>query len=166
MAFTGSARQEVPDDDLSASVDAAWRRHGPGALRFATALVGPGDAHDITANAFLRVTRQSGWTSIEHLDRYLLRAVRNEASNLARARQRRWERDLRAVADASITDAVVDVDVVRAIATLSIQQRSVVFLAYWQQMTEAEIASTLDISRGTVHRTLSRAQAHLREVLK
>jgi RNA polymerase sigma-70 factor (ECF subfamily) len=166
MAFTGSARQDEPKVDLDASVEAAWRRYGPAALRFATALVGPSDAHDITANAFLRVTRQSGWTNIEQLDRYLLRAVRNEASNLARARRRRWERDLQAVADASSIDALVDIDVLRAIAKLSIQQRSVIFLAYWQQMTETEIASTLAISRGTVHRTLSRAQHHLREALK
>ena len=39
-------------------VDDAWRTYGPAALRFATALVGSHDAHDITTNAFLRATRQ------------------------------------------------------------------------------------------------------------
>ena len=34
-------------------VDQAWRRFGPSALRFATALVGPHDAHDIVTTEFL-----------------------------------------------------------------------------------------------------------------
>lgn len=143
----------------------AWRHHGPAALRFAAALVGPHDAHDITTNAFLRVTRQENWASFEHLDRYLYRAVRNEAANLWRQRHRRWERDLAAVAASIVTDTVTDVDVVRSIAGLSLQQRCVVYFTYWHQMTEAEIADALGISRGTVHRNLHRAQTHLREAL-
>lgn len=146
-------------------VDAAWRTHGPAVARFATALVGPHDAHDVATNAFLRIVRQAGWTEIEHLDRYWMRAVRNEAQNLARERRRRWQRDLQAVAASSTTDAVADPDVIRAIAALSVQQRAVVFLAYWQQMTEAEIAETLDLTRSTVHRTLIRARIHLRKAL-
>ncbi len=70
-------------------VDDAWRTHGPAVARFATALVGAHDAHDVATNAFLRIVRQPGWTEIEHLDRYWMRAVRNEAQNLARERRRR-----------------------------------------------------------------------------
>jgi RNA polymerase sigma-70 factor (ECF subfamily) len=147
-------------------VDDAWRAFGPLAVRFATALVGPSDAHDVATNAFLRVTRQPHWTEFDHLDRYLLRAVRHEAHNLYRDRRRRWERDLSAVAANVTADVIADVDVVHAIAALSLQQRSVVFLAYWQEMTEAEIAETLDVTRSTVHRNLVRARAQLRKALK
>lgn len=147
-------------------VDAAWRAHGRPVMRFATALVGPHDAHDVATNAFLRMVRQPGWTDIEHLDRYWMRAVRHEAQNLARERQRRWQRDLHAIASRSTTDAVADPDVTRAIAGLSIQQRAVVFLAYWHQMTEAEIADTLNLARSTVHRNLVRARIQLRKVLR
>ncbi len=38
-------------------VDDAWRAHGPGVARFATALVGPHDAHDVTTNTFLGIVR-------------------------------------------------------------------------------------------------------------
>lgn len=147
-------------------VEDAWRGHGPAALRFATALVGPHDAHDITTTAFLRLIRQPGWTSIEHLDRYLLRAVRNEAQNLYRQRRRRWERDLAALQPDATTDSVGDVDLWRAVSALSLQQRSTVFLAYWHDLTKAEIADVLGLSRGTVHRTLTRARATLRKALR
>lgn len=146
-------------------VDEAWRSHSASVLRFATALVGPHDAHDITTTAFVRVTRQPGWVDIEHLDRYLLRAVRNEAQNLYRQRRRQWQRDLVAVRREAADDVTADVDLLRAVAALSVQQRSVVFLAYWQDMTEAEIADTLDVARSTVHRALVRARVTLRKAL-
>ena len=152
-------------DEAIDQVDVAWRAHAPAAMRFATAVVGPVDAHDVTTTAFLRVTRQPGWTDIEHFDRYLLRAVRNEAQNLYRQRRRRWERDLLAVRHEVSTDPLPDIDLLRAVASLSVQQRSVVFLAYWHDMSEAEIAETLDVARSTVHRTLARARIALRKAL-
>lgn len=152
-------------DDADEQIDAAWRAHAAAAMRFATAVVGPIDAHDVTTSAFLRVTQQPGWTDIEHFDRYLIRAIRNEAQNLYRQRRRRWQRDLLAVRPEASTDPVPDVDLFRAVASLSVQQRSVVFLAYWHDMTEAEIAETLDVARSTVHRTLARARIALRKAL-
>lgn len=157
-----SARQV---EDQHRQLDAAWRANAPAAMRFATALVGPSDAHDITTAAFLRVTGRPEWAEMEHLDRYLLRAVRNEAQNLYRRHRRRWQRDLAAVQPDATLDSTQDIDVLRAVATLSVQQRSVVFLAYWQDMTEADIADTLDLARGTVHRTLVRARLALRKAL-
>jgi len=157
--------QLANDDARRRQLSDAWRTYAPAAMRFATALVGPTDAHDVVTTAFLRVTRQPHWTSLEHLDRYLLRAVRNEAHNLYRDRQRRWQRDLRAVIPAWNTDPTPDLDLLRAVAALSVQQRAVVFLAYWHDMTEAEIGETLDVARSSVHRTLARARVALRKAL-
>jgi RNA polymerase sigma factor (sigma-70 family) len=158
-------QQAQDSDERDDQLDDAWRTHAPAAIRFATALVGPTDAHDVTATAFLRATRQD-WTEIGQLDRYLLRAVRNEAQNLYRERRRRWQRDLVAVRPESSIDVTADVDLLRAVAALSVQQRSVVFLAYWHDMTEAEIADVLGVARSTVHRTLVRARIALRKALK
>ena len=158
-------QQRTPErEDADEQVGVAWRAHAPAAMRFATAIVGPIDAHDVTTSAFLRVT-QPGWTDIEHFDRYLIRAVRNEAQNLYRQRRRRWQRDLLAVRPDVSADLLPDVDLLRAVASLSVQQRSVVFLAYWHDMTEADIAETLDVTRSTVHRTLARARIELRKAL-
>lgn len=148
-----------------ADVDRAWRVHGPNAVRFATALVGPSDAHDVTVTAFLRATGQVNWSLIERFDRYLIRAVHNEARNLARRRRRRWQRDVAAVQPVDTTDTHRDVDMLAAIADLSLQQRSVLFFAYWHDMTEAEIANTLGVSRSTVHRNLQRARASLKKAI-
>lgn len=153
------------DAVAGADVESVWRDLGPGALRLAAVLVGPHDAHDITANAFLRVTSQAGWDRILDRRAYLLRAVRNEAQNLYRARGRRWRRDLEAVRPAALRDQPVDVDVYRALAELSLRQRSVVFLVYWHDMSEGEVGDVLGLSRGTVHRDLWLARDRLRKEL-
>jgi RNA polymerase sigma factor (sigma-70 family) len=159
---------EAPPEgsNVTGMVDRAWRTHAPVVLRFATALVGPHDAEDVAANAFLRTIGRRGWQKIERLDYYLLRAVRNEANNLYRSRQCRWERDLNAVRPIAMTDIVSDVDLWQAVAQLTIQQRSIVYLAYWQDLTEAEIAETLDLTRSSVHRTLGRARIALGKALR
>jgi RNA polymerase sigma factor (sigma-70 family) len=46
-----------------------------------------------------------------------------------------------------------------------VSQRAVVFLSYWEDMRPAEIARTLGVSEGTVHRQLARGEARLRRVL-
>lgn len=38
----------------STGADQLWRDHAVDLMRFATVLVGPGDAHDIAVEAFLR----------------------------------------------------------------------------------------------------------------
>ncbi len=67
-------------------VDDAWRTYGPAALRFATALVGSHDAHDITTNAFLRATRQpadlAGPRIVSHQLDCQIRLVRPERVEL------------------------------------------------------------------------------------
>lgn len=161
MTSTDDAALVDSADDL----DALWRAHGPTALRYATVLVGPNDAHDITADAFLRISRTTGWSGIDRPQAYLIRAVTNHARDLHRRRERRWRRDIAAVTASTTTTAEPSIDVLRQIAKLSVQQRAVIFLAYWDDMTEPAIASLLGVSTGTVHRTLVRARAQLRKVL-
>lgn len=91
--------------------------------------------------------------------------MRDEALNQYRRRRRQWERALVAVPPASSVDPEPSPDLLRAVAALSVRQRSVLFLAYWQDMTEADIADTLGLTRSTVHRTLVRSRLALRKVL-
>ena len=156
---TGVAPSDAND------VDAAWRAHGPAALRFATVLLGPDDAHDITVTAFLRVTTTPNWRVVQHRRAYLLRAVSNAAHDHRRLRERRGKRDIAAVLADSTTSPEPQVDLRRQIAKLSIEQRAAVFLTYWEDMTEAAIAELLGVSTGTVHRNLTRARFQLRKAL-
>lgn len=156
------ATMTIPDDP---DTDRIWREHGPAALRYATVLVGPDDAHDVTVNAFLRVTRSTGWASVTNQRAYFMRAVTNHAHDLRRRRERQWRRDLAAVGPASTPGPDSHVDLHRKIAELSVQQRAVVYLTYWEDMTLDAIADLLGLSTGTVHRNLARARARLREAL-
>jgi len=150
---------------LQSQIDDAWRAHAPAALRFATVLVGPSEAHDVASRAFLGVTKATGWAGLDKPESYLLRAVSRQAVDHHRQRTRRQRRDLVAVPEIASHDTSPDLDVMRAIRRLSIAQRSVVFLAYWHDMTEAAIADTLGVSPGTVLRNLVRARIQLRKVL-
>ncbi len=144
----------------------AWKLFGPSMLRVAVAIVGPSDARDVVANAFLRVTAQPEWWEIENLCAYLRRAVRNEALNSHRALRRRRQREIARAAAGAPQDASADLDVRLALARLTIRQRTVVFLVYWEQMTEEQIARELGITRSTVHRTLGRARRQLKRWLE
>jgi RNA polymerase sigma factor (sigma-70 family) len=157
-----SERHAAVDD----ATERAWQTFGPDGVRFATVLVGPTDAHDVWVSAFLRVCRTRDWDDLDDPRRYLFKAVVNEARNLRRARERRWRRDLAALQPNATEDRRPDVDVRRAVASLSVEQRAVVLLAYWEDMTETAIAELLDLSRGTVHRNLRRARERLRKELQ
>ncbi|WP_109505329.1 SigE family RNA polymerase sigma factor [Nocardioides speluncae] len=57
-------------------------------------------------------------------------------------------------------------EVLAALDRLGTRQREVVVLRYWSGLSEAEIASTLDISRGAVKSTASRALDVLEKILE
>jgi RNA polymerase sigma-70 factor (ECF subfamily) len=49
---------------------------------------------------------------------------------------------------------------------LSPQQRAVVYLTYWDDLTPAQVAVLLAVSEGTVRKQLARARVHLRRILQ
>lgn len=145
-----------------------YRAHARSLVGFATMLVGRDDAPDVVSSAFARALTASGWPTVQHPRRYLQRIVANEAYNMRRGRGRRERRELRDHLMRDFTSMPVDessLEVRRSVALLSTRQRAVVFLAYWEDLTEADIADTLGISVGSVSRHMARARAHLRRTL-
>ena len=57
-------------------------------------------------------------------------------------------------------------EVIDALHRLAPRQREVLVLRYWSNLSEAEIAQTLDISRGTVKSTASRALVALEKSMR
>lgn len=53
-----------------------------------------------------------------------------------------------------------------AIRRLTVRQRAVVFLTYWQELSAVDIAAGLDLSLRTVERELTAARRHLEELLR
>jgi RNA polymerase sigma-70 factor (ECF subfamily) len=65
----------------------------------------------------------------------------------------------------SVMPVEVDLDVLRAVERLSVQQRSVVYLTYWADLTPEDVAAQMGVSTGTVKRHLARARKRLGEWL-
>jgi len=140
-----------------------WRIHSDDLLRYATTLVGSSDAPDLVAVAFERVTRVD--RLVDDYRRYLMRAVTNAAFEQSRSRRRRQARELKVIASSLIPAHESEVDVRRAVAELSVQQRAVVYLTYWEDLDSNQIAALLEITTASVRRHLARARAQLRKVL-
>jgi RNA polymerase sigma-70 factor (ECF subfamily) len=142
-----------------------YRKYSDDLVRFATGLVGPFDARDVVTDGCLRAFRSRGWAEVRNHRAYLYRTVLNEARSHHRSTLRRRVRELRSAQPEAVPTAEVDVDVLAAVNTLSVQQRASVVLTYWEDLTPAEVASRLGISEGSVKRHLARARARLRELL-
>ncbi len=151
-----------PADDL----DTLWNFFGDELLRFATVLVGPTDAHDVTIDAFVRAASSSQHADVVNQRAYLFRSVANEASNWRRSRQRRSARELRQLGPGTTNGPDSMMDVRRAVADLSVRQRAVVYLIYWEDLTPSDVATMLQMAPSSVNQHLHRAKSHLRKALK
>lgn len=147
-------------------VDELWRVHAADLMRFATVLVGPSDADDIATDAFLGACRPALGPDVRDPRAYLLGAVAKRALSFRRGRERRWRRDLAAVGPAATLHDDDFGDVRGAVARLSVVQRSVVYFAFWEDLSERAIAEVLGVSPGTVHRHLTRAKVLLRKAMQ
>lgn len=136
-------------------------------VRFATGLVGPFDAQDVVTDGCLKAFSSKSWNSVDNPRAYLYKAVLNQAHSAHRSASRRRAREARAAArDERTTPPVdVDVDVLRAVEKLSVQQRAVVMLTYWEDLGSADVASRLGIAEGSVKRHLARARKRLKGLL-
>lgn len=124
---------------------------------------------------------ERAWKAIESFDTsrpfrpWFLRIVANLARNDRRARGRRAQLDIRAASadvrrevttpeDVAVTDAERR-QVLDALNRLDEDDRLVVALRYFEQLSESEMAETLDCPTGTVKSRLSRAMSRLRDAL-
>jgi RNA polymerase sigma factor (sigma-70 family) len=107
---------------------------------------------------------------------WLLQIVANEARNRRTALRRHPTVDLTAIADRPATGkadspepaAVADDErrrLVEVLNQLREEDRAVIVCRYFLDLSEAEMASTLNCPRGTVKSRLSRALARMREQL-
>lgn len=143
----------------------AYEKYASELVRFATGLVGPDDAPDVVADAFVKVLSVRPWEELDEPKAYLYRAVLNQVRMRHRSTMRRRARELRAAASEVSFDPEVRPEVLEAMSALSARQRAVVVLTYWEDLTPGNIAERLAVSEGTVRRHLARARSKLREVL-
>ena len=142
-----------------------YQRHADELIRYATALVGPASAPDVVVDGVMNAFRSAAWPTVTNQRAYLYRAVLNRALSERRSTSRRQAREALAAARESVAPAGTSVDAQRALASLSPQQRAVVYLTYWDDLTPAQVADLLGVGEGTVRKQLARAREQLRKVL-
>lgn len=154
--------ESLPSDD-----EELYRREVHGLMRVATTMIGPSDASDVVSEAVLRVMTSPGWSRVRDKRAYLYRSVVNEAKMSMRSRGRRRARELLVASMSSGRRWTAEPrpDVHEALGGLSVQQRAVIHLVYWEDLTVADAATLMGVSPGTAKRHLHRARERLRSVL-
>jgi len=148
-----------------AQVAECYEKHSDALVRFAATLVGSADAEDVVSEAVIAVLR-SVTNEVDDMRAYLYRAVVSASAKHWRSHNRRRRREKRAVVFAPTPpDWSVDVRITAALDRLSAQQRAVIHLTYWEDLTPTMAAERLGISDGSVRRQLARARKRLRECL-
>ena len=156
---------EDPMEVDTRSDAAIYEAYAPELVRFATGLIGPTDAADVVADAFVALLGAPVWPQALNHRALLYRRVLFDARSRVGSAQRRRSREDRAERVATVEFPDLRPDVATAVLGLSPQQRAVVVLTYWQDLTPAGVADLLDISDGAVRKHLARARTHLRRVL-
>ncbi|GAB2459003.1 SigE family RNA polymerase sigma factor [Nocardioides hungaricus] len=155
------------DEALEQLYAAHWRR----LVRLSVLLVrDQGTAEEVVQDAFVAV--HGRWSRLRDPDRalaYLRQAVVNRSRSALRHRAvvARHAATLRPLDAADPTpDADRRAAVLDAMRTLPDRQREVLALRYYLDLSEADIADTLGISRGAVKSHASRGAAALRSLLQ
>ena len=159
--------------------ESAWEAlvhlHQQSVFRLAYLLLGdPDDAQDVAQEAFMRAySALKRFDTDRPLRPWLLRITSNLAHNRRRAVGRyfaalmRYAREepksIAPVTNPSHTDAQ---ELWKIIQRLTPPFREIIYLRYYLEMPEAEIAATLSVAPGTVKSRLHRALSKLRELIE
>lgn len=147
------------------NVQELYRRHGPALLAYGSSLLGDSAAaEDVLHQLFLKLLTMKALPEQPQL--YLFKAVRNRCLNVMRDRRRLapLEQHEWLIKPAGMAEAGLVVE--RAIAELSPEQREVLVMRIWGEMTLAEIASVLEIPANTAASRYRYALEKLRVLLK
>jgi RNA polymerase sigma-70 factor (sigma-E family) len=163
----------APRDDADQALVTLYAAHYTGLVRLAALLVrNSGEAEEIVQDAF--VAMHGKWSRLREPDKaagYLRRTVVNRARSSLRRhavadKHNRALVDMASSAEQGVLAAESRSAVIAALHRLPQRQREVLVLRYYGDLSEADIAKTLRISRGAVKSHASRGVAALRSSLE
>lgn len=129
-------------------------------IRYATALVGPGNAEDMLSSVITRVYKsRRSLTEIDSPRPYLMKAVLNEALNF---RSKPPTSELR---EFGVEPKRSRPEVLEAVVELPLQQRAAIYLSYWGGMNSTEVGDLMGCRAATVRRYIHLAHKKLEAVL-
>ena len=164
----------APLADAAEAVTALYETHALGLIRLAVIMLGDRPAaEDVVQEAFYGLYRR--WHALSDTTNALA-YVRSSVINGCRSALRRRVRQLALAgaeqpveSDSAESSALLSEEyrqVLLAIRRLPSRQREALVLRYYLDLDEAEIASSMQVSRGTVKSTTSRALAALGRILE
>jgi len=172
VAASGTTAQGMSRQAADEALTVVYQTHYTVLVRTAAMLVGDvATAEDVVQESFIAM--HGAWWRLRDTSRavpYLRRSVINKSRSVLR-RRAVADRHLRAPmlelpsAEESALAGVQRSSVLAALNTLPSRQREVVILRYYADLSEAEIAATLGISRGAVKSHTARAKGSLRTAL-
>jgi RNA polymerase sigma-70 factor (ECF subfamily) len=141
-------------------LDERFRRHWRGAWRAAYAVTWRRElANDVAQEAFVRAATRGRFDASRPFGPWVTRIAVNLAIDELRRERRLSPEALEAAGEAP---PEADDSVVRAVARLEPDRRTIVVLHYWLDFQTPEIAELLGLPQGTVASRLSRALDQLR----
>lgn len=174
MADAGEARLDGTID-VAALYDAHWHAM----VRLAVLLVDDrAEAEDVVQDAFLALQRRTrhlrhAAAAVSYLRTSVVNGARSRLRHRLVARRHLTQRsphlaELEQTAHGADHDVIVaaqHAEMIAALRELPRRQREVLVLRYWSGLSEAEIAATLGVSKGTVKSTASRGLDALEQKL-
>ena len=123
------------------------------------------DAEDVFQEVFLRFFRhEDRFANDEHRKAWLIRCTVNRCKSLLASPWRKRTVPLETTEEVGVEDDYREV--YAAVLSLPAKYRSVIHLYYFEGLSVAEMAQTLNVPEGTVKSQLSRGRALLREILQ
>jgi RNA polymerase sigma-70 factor, ECF subfamily len=154
-----------PNRGDAAEIESLYRRYGSALLLFATAITGErGRAQDAVQQVFLRLIEDGNLCQAVDKKAYLFACVRNAILNEIKFLQRNTVLEPEAVwFNPPSRDYAAELNLRRALCNLPEDQRQVIVLHMWGELTFSQIAGLLDISSNTAASRYRYALAKLRE---
>ena len=153
---------DLPPDSLR-----IYLREASDLIRYATALVGPSHAEDAVADAMAKVLPTVDLARLSQPRAYLFRCVLNQVRQDQRRHRSRQRRErLVGMPAAESAPPASALDELGLLSGLSVRERAVVYLTYWEDLPVAGVAEVLGIGDGSVRRYLARARSKLRTRLE
>ena len=156
------------------ALERAYDQYARALYRYALAMTGSSeDAEDAVQQVFVRLARDSRTlVKVGNLKSYLFSAARNESYSILRSRQRSGRLGEALQAQAFVESQYAPCECAgspalrQAMAELPLEQREVLVLKVFDEMTFQEIADTVGASISTVASRYRYGIAKLREALK
>lgn len=160
-----------PTSSAQERFEALFRRHYRAVLRYAARRADTATAEDVANETFGVLWRRLGVVPVGGELPWLLVTARHELANRARAGVREHDKHRRGASGSPVTgrdpaEALAERDaVVRAFLELSERDREVLRLVAWDDLSAADAAKVLGVSRAAFAMRLTRARRRLSRAL-